>query len=76
MSWIYTTRYPELVAALGRWPAGTLVDGELIAVRGGLPHLASLLARHFLTNPWKIRQAARWCPVHYVAFDLLYHRGR
>jgi ATP-dependent DNA ligase len=72
----YTTRYPELVEALGRWPAGTLVDGELIAVRGGLPHLASLLQRHFLTDPWKIRQAVRWCPVHYVVFDLLYHRGQ
>ena len=72
----YTMRYPELVAALGRWPTGTLVDGELIAVRGGLPHLASLLQRHFLTDPWKIRQAARWCPVHYVVFDLLYHRGQ
>ena len=24
----YTMRYPELIAALMRWPAGTLVDGD------------------------------------------------
>jgi len=71
----YTPRYPEL-DVLQRWPAGTLVDGELMAVRGGLPHLPSLLQRHFLTDAWKIRQATRWCPVQYVVFDLLYHGGR
>jgi ATP-dependent DNA ligase len=27
----YTARYPEL-AVLRRWPAGTLVDGELVAL--------------------------------------------
>lgn len=71
----YTGRYPEL-AALRRWPLGTLVDGELVALRDGLPELASLLARHALTDPWKIRFAPRWCPVRYVVFDLLYHAGR
>src|SRR5262249_4037027 len=71
----YTPRYPEL-HVLRRWPAGTLVDGELMAVRGGLPHLPSLLQRHFLTDAWKIRQAARWCPGQDVGFDLLYHGCR
>jgi ATP-dependent DNA ligase len=71
----YTDRYPEL-AALRRWPPGTLVDGELVVLRNGLPDLASVLSRHALANPWKIRFAPRWCPVHYVVFDLLYHGGR
>ena len=71
----YTVRYPEL-SVLRRWPAGTLVDGELVALRNGLPCLAELLQRHFLTNPWRVGQASRWCPVHYVVFDLLYHAGR
>jgi ATP-dependent DNA ligase len=70
----YTARYPEL-AALRRWPAGTLVDGELVVLRDGLPDLASLLSRHALADPWKIRFAPRCCPVHYVVFDLLYHAG-
>ena len=42
----------------------------------GRPDLASLLRRHQLTDAWKIGHAPRWCPVHYVLFDLLYHRGR
>ena len=70
----YTARYPEL-AALRRRPPGTLVDGELVALREGLPDLASLLSRHALSDPWKIRLAGGWCPVRDVVFDLLYHAG-
>jgi ATP-dependent DNA ligase len=71
----YTARYPEL-AVLRRLPKGTLVDGELVLLREGLADLAGLLRRHHLVDPWKIRQAGRWCEVHYVLFDLLYHAGR
>jgi ATP-dependent DNA ligase len=35
-----------------------------------------LLRRHGLTDPWRIGHARRWCPLRYVLFDLLYHRGR
>jgi bifunctional non-homologous end joining protein LigD len=34
----YTTHYPEL-AVLRSLPEGTLVDGELVALRGGIPDL-------------------------------------
>src|SRR5262249_3831954 len=72
----YTTRYPEL-DVLRRLPAGTLVDGELVAFDAdGRPNLRRLLSRHGLTDPWRIRQARQWCPVRYVLFDLLYHGGR
>ena len=72
----YTTRYPEL-AVLRRLPPATLVDGECVAVdAAGVPDLALLLRRHALTDPWKIAQAWRCCPVRYVPFDLLYYRGR
>jgi ATP-dependent DNA ligase len=69
----YTARYPEF-DVLRRLPAGTLVDGELVAFDPeGRPHLPRLLRRHGLTDPWRIGQAKRWCPVRYVVFDLLYH---
>jgi ATP-dependent DNA ligase len=72
----YTTRYPEL-DVLRRLPAGTLVDGELVAFdAGGRPDLRRLLRRHALTDSWRIRRARHWCPVRYVLFDLLFHRGR
>jgi ATP-dependent DNA ligase len=72
----YTARYPEL-DVLRRLPAGTLVDGELVAFDAdGRPDLPRLLRRHGLTDPWRIRQARRWCSVGYVLFDLLYRAGR
>jgi bifunctional non-homologous end joining protein LigD len=72
----YTARYPEL-EVLRALPAGTLVDGELVAFAPeGRPDLPRLLRRHGLTDPWRIRQARRWCRVQYLLFDLLYHRGR
>ena len=72
----YAVRYPEL-EVLRRLPAGTLVDGELVAFDADdRPNLPRLLHRHGLTDPWRIRQARHWCSVRYVLFDLLYHAGR
>jgi ATP-dependent DNA ligase len=72
----YTARYPEL-AALRQLPAGTLVDGELVAFdAAGRPDLPRLLCRHGLADAWRIGRAGRWCPVVYVVFDLLCQRGR
>ena len=72
----YTARYPEL-DVLRRLPAGTLVDGELLAFDAeGRPDLPRLLRRHGLADAWPIGQARRWCPVRYALFDLLYHAGR
>jgi ATP-dependent DNA ligase len=72
----YTNRYPEL-DVLRHLPAGTLVDGELLACDAeGRPDLPRLLRRHGVADPWRIRQARHWCPVRYVLFDLLYHAGR
>jgi ATP-dependent DNA ligase len=72
----YTDRYPEL-EVLRHLPAGTLVDGELVTFDvDGRPDLPRLLRRHGLTDPWRVRQAWRWCSVRYVLFDLLYHAGR
>src|SRR5262249_46478040 len=62
----YTARYPEL-EVLRRLPAGTLVDGELVAFDADdCPDLPRLLRRHGLTNRWRIGQARHWCSVRYV----------
>src|SRR5262249_41580211 len=72
----YTGRYPEL-DVLRRLPAGTLVDGELVALDAhGRAALPQLLRRHGLIDPWRIRQARRWCAVRYVVFDVLYDAER
>src|SRR5262252_4280873 len=48
----YTDRYPEL-DVLRCLPAGTLVDGELVACdEKGRPDLRLLLRRHGVVDPW------------------------
>src|SRR3954471_5124395 len=42
----YTGRYPELAGELGQLPSGTLLDGELVLLRGGLPDFYGLMSRH------------------------------
>lgn len=72
-----TGRYPELSdlhLAVGGQPA--VLDGELIVLSGGTPDFAPLLARHLLRSHARVRAAALAHPVTYVAFDLLYWRGR
>ena len=72
----YSARYPEL-AVLGRLPAGTILDGELVRWGPeGLPNLGAILKRHHLTHPARVEQASQSQPVCYVVFDLLYLRGR
>jgi ATP-dependent DNA ligase len=70
----YGGRYPEL-AVLGRLPAGTVVDGELVLLADGLPDLGALLARHQLTRPDQVRHTSARQPVTYVLFDVLSCQG-
>ena len=52
----YTARYPEL-AVLGRLPAGTVVDGELVVLRRGRANLPALLSRHQRRPPLLVSRA-------------------
>ena len=69
----YTERYPEL-AGLCRLPSGTLIDGELIALKGGRADFPALLQRH-QRNPCRNLHPLE-PSIHYVVFDLLYAKGR
>jgi DNA ligase D-like protein (predicted ligase) len=71
----YTYRYPELDMLTGL-PSGTVLDGELVLLRNGLPDLEAMLARHQLGCPTKIRQRSQAEPVTYVLFDVLCHQGK
>jgi bifunctional non-homologous end joining protein LigD len=71
----YDGRYPEL-EVLRRLPAGTVVDGELVVFQDGRPDLHAILRRHQLVHRTRIKHASAQTPVHYLLFDILYHRGR
>ena len=66
-----TDPFPEL-KGLGRIRPGVVIDGELVVLRNGRPHLGSIQARHQAVERLKIRNLARTRPVTYVVFDLLY----
>ncbi len=57
----YTGRYPEM-DALGKLPAGTVVDGELVVFRDGRADLDAVLRRHQMTGRFKMKLAARQDP--------------
>src|SRR5687768_8082259 len=68
----YTGRYPEL-GILGKLPSGTILDGELVAVRDGRPDFHVLMRRHSQRGK---RQAFTGEPILYVVFDMLQNGGR
>src|SRR6516164_8382260 len=69
----YTLRYPEL-AVLRRLPSGTVIDGELVALRGGCANFSALLQRH-LRNPRGDLHLLE-PSIYYVVFDLLFAQGQ
>jgi ATP-dependent DNA ligase len=68
-----TEQYPEL-GFLRHFPAGTILDGEMVVLVDGKPHFGKLLSREQTRASLKIRMLARSLPATYVAFDLLYAR--
>jgi len=71
----YTERYPEL-AVLGRLPAGTMVDGELVVLQGSRADFPALLQRHQRQVAGPLDTLRQRLPIRYVVFDLLCHEGR
>lgn len=73
-----TGRYPDLsdlhLAVEDAQPA--VLDGEIVVLEGGLPNFSALLSRHHAAHAARIRSAAQIHPATFVAFDLLYWKGR
>jgi ATP-dependent DNA ligase len=70
-----TGQFPEL-AALGRLPSGTVLDGELVVLQHGKPSLRHIQERALRQNRRRIEALSRTTPVTYMAFDLLFLRNR
>jgi DNA ligase-1 len=71
---LVTDRFPELHAAAAVLPDGTVIDGEIVAIRhGGVAPFAALATRIGRRAPTARTLAA--APVAMVAFDLLEERG-
>lgn len=71
---LVTERFPEVMTIAGRWPDGTVIDGEILVWKDGRPAPFNLLqqriGRKLLTK--KILVDA---PVSFMAYDLLEWQG-
>jgi len=62
----FTAQFPEL-SPLGKFPEGTVLDGEIVAMADGKPDFVSLLTRQRKSAAQNRRHQ-----VTFIAFDLLY----
>jgi bifunctional non-homologous end joining protein LigD len=69
-----TAAYPELVS-LAADAGDALVDGEIVALAGGLPSFELLQTRMHVRDAKQARELALSAPVTFVAFDLLRRYG-
>jgi bifunctional non-homologous end joining protein LigD len=65
-----TVAFPEL-APLAAQFEDMLLDGEVVALRDGIPSFAALAERFHVTSPRKAAALATTTPVTFMVFDLL-----
>ena len=71
-----TVSFPELSTLDGRGiPDNMLLDGEVVALEGGLPSFSALAERMHVRDARKARALAVARPVTFMAFDLLRLNG-
>lgn len=71
---LITHRFPEIAAAATRLPAGTVLDGEVLAFRDDRPLPFSALQQR-IGRQKQVAQMARAVPVVFMAYDVLEHGG-
>jgi DNA ligase-1 len=71
---LITERFPEIAAAASNLPAGTVLDGEVLAFGDGMPRPFADLQRR-IGRQRKVQEVAGAVPVVFLAYDVLEHDG-
>lgn len=71
-----TQQYPEIAQLVTAFPAGTVVDGELVVLAAGKPQFELILKREQRRQAAAIRRGMEEFPVTYAVFDMLYWQGK
>ena len=66
-----TSRYPEF-AFLADLDCGTVIDGEVVVLKGGKPDFGALQKREHARSKRKITMVSRSTPATFIAFDMLF----
>lgn len=69
-------KVPELSELHKQVRKRCILDGELAVIRNGRPDFSAIQRRSLMTNPFRIKLAAREAPACFTAFDLLYEGER
>ncbi len=70
---IISRLFPELKFPF--LPKGTVIDGEIVVLKGGVPSFQAIQRRSHMQDEAKITLAARSMPASFMTFDLLYFKG-
>ena len=74
---IKTRQYPEVACALANLIEHDIIlDGEMVALKGGKPSFTQLIRRDFAADISTIRYLSGKIPVTYVIFDIVYDNGK
>ena len=71
---LITHRFPEIAAAATRLPDGTVLDGEVLAFREGVPLPFSALQQR-IGRQKQVAQMVRAVPVVFMTYDILEDEG-
>lgn len=72
---LLSNKFPELISMASAWPEGTVLDGEVLAHRGGHPlPLTMLQAR--IKRKYVTAKIQTETPVLFNAFDMPEHQGQ
>lgn len=71
---LITERFPEIALAARSLPEGTVLDGEVLAFRDGLPR-PFLDLQQRIGRQRRVREVAADVPVVFLAYDVLEDRG-
>jgi DNA ligase-1 len=71
---LITLRFPEVIEAAQSAADGTVLDGEILAFRGGRPLPFSALQQR-IGRERQVSRMARDVPVVFMAYDVLEHQG-
>ena len=72
---LITERFPEIVAAASQLPDGTVLDGEVLAFRNGLPMPFSALQQR-IGRQKNVDRLVRDVPVVFMTYDIIEWNGR
>lgn len=73
---VFSARFPELDSGFDWVPPESILDGEVVVLRGGKPHFPSLLRRIHSSPKKHFQDVPQELFVEYIIFDILAWEGQ